>query len=61
MEQLINRSYYALRKLGKINDKTNMADFILKEGEELKEIEHAYFKEGEEQTKNETSWHSIKF
>ena len=51
MEKLINRSYQALIDRNKIiPNKTNTADFILKMGEELKEIESAYLKEGEQRT-----------
>ena len=42
MKELINRSYQAIRKRGKITPDTDFPDFIEKMEEELREIKEAY-------------------
>ena len=42
MKDLIERSYLAIRKRGKITIETDFIDFMLKMDEELREIKDAY-------------------
>lgn len=42
MKELIERSYLAIRKRGKIKDETTDNEFICKMAEELREIKYAH-------------------